>query len=312
MKKINLQAKNNRKNFKVAAFFLASAGIFLGQSAQAGEVENYYMFQSDVNKDVSSLSDSFSSGFFVKGFDNKTHNTQHEGFKGYAQGGEAAAGVRLSDAFTLGLGYVYTNISLKSQGIKNTVNGDSFFVFGKYQPEKWYISAKALANHSRYKDKSFTASNARSDIYRGEIFSGYEMGNVKNYSGIKYTYAHPVHQKTDMPHTAPRHNSELITAVIGTQYGYKYQISPNASLKPIGWLSGNYDVKSSNAQTVVDIPETSAFYVVNRHRLHRASLDAGLGLSATYKNIEMSLGYGLNWRVSQFSQTGKAALSFKF
>lgn len=312
MKKITSQEKNNKKIFKGSSFFLVAASLFLCQSAQAGAIENYYIFQSNVNKNGAVVADSFLPVFFVKGFNSKTRNKQHEGFKGYAQGAEAAAFVRLSDSFTAGLGYAHTTVSLKPKGAKSAINGDSFFVSGKYQPEKWYISAKALANHSRYKDKFFTAANARADMYRGELFSGYEMGDVHNYSGIKYTSVHPVHQKADMLHTAPRHNSELITAVIGTQYAHNYQLGSNTSLKPNGWLSGNYDVKSSNAQTVVDVPETSAFYVVNKHRLHRASLDAGIGLSATYKNVELSLGYGVNWRVSQFSQTGKASVLFKF
>lgn len=311
MSKIKTQRQRRNKKNKAFCLFLALAGIVLSQSVQAGEVDNYYIFQEDMSK-TKGLSDSFLPHFSARGFAHKTRNTQHDGFKGYAQGAEAVLSTKVSDSFSVGAGYVSSTVRLKTKEAVNRIKGDSFFVFGKYQPHKWYVSAKSLMNHSRYHDKLFEKARARADIYRGELFSGYEMGNVHNYSGIKYTYTHPVHQKDNMILSAPRHNGTLVTAVIGTQYGRQFQTGADTTVKPMLWVSGNYDLKSSNAQSFIDIPETSAFYVLNNRRLHRASLDFGVGLSASYKQLECAVGYGADWRVGQFAQTGKASLSFKF
>lgn len=284
-------------------------------SIPAKSEENFYNFQMNAQNNSLSQNNLFFSSHPLRlrtyGTYNITRNTQREGFKTYFKGGGADITAKLSETITAGVGYGYLTADLKQAGETNRIDGDSYYLFGKYQPKKWYLSGRFLFNHEQYKDKSFKSDEADADIYQGELFSGYEMGNVHNYSGLKYTYLHG----TDKEHTVnavPPDNGEVLTAVVGTEYQRVFHPLESVILSPRFWLSANYDLKSNSQQTIVDIPNSQFVYAFSGRRLHRLGLETGLRLGAAYKQAEVSVGYGLNWRVSHTSQTGDIRLSWHF
>ncbi len=301
-----------RKIFPVIIGMCFSVWAF---STAANGAEYIYHFQSKAPQNNSIPHEALSRENLAQvrlfGDYNMTRNTQREGFKAYLKGTGAELTAHLTDSVSAGIGYGYSTVDLKQEGNKNRIDGDTYFVFGKYQPEKWYVSANMTYNHSQYKDKNPTINQSSADIYRGSLFSGYDMGNVHNYSGLKYTYVHQK-EKENSAFSAPLQNGEVITAVIGTAYERAYQPTENIKLTPLFWLSGQYDLKSNSHQTVIDVSDSPFIYAFEGRRLHRLGLETGVQFRAAYKQAELSVGYGLNWRVSHTSQTGKLNLSWHF
>lgn len=310
-----------KKQFKKFSFsFLLTASLSVGSflgifggATSAQSAENINDFQLSAPENSSLQNESFFNNIRLRAFGdyNITRNTQREGFKAYFKGTGADITAQVSDSLSAGIGYGYSTTDLKKDGAKNRIDGDTYFIFGKYQPEKWYISANLTYNHSQYKDKNPDINQASADIYRGALFSGYEMGNVHNYSGLKYTYLHGK-DKNNAAFGTPIQNGEVITAVIGTSYKRLYHPTENLSLTPLFWLSGQYDLKSNSRQSVIDVPDSAFIYAFEGRRLHRLGLETGVRIGAVYKQAEMSVGYGLNWRVSHTSQTGKLNLLWHF
>ena len=246
----------------------------------------------------------------VSGFYNKTHNSQKNGFDLNVRGVVGQAQYQISNTFLMNVGYIYSDATSKMRQQKTNIQTDSYFIYGKYQPEKWYLSGQASYHYVRYKDDNADFfQKGKSDIYQASFISGYYLGNVHNYSGLKYTY---VDAKDDKSMVAPGKNGEVVTAFIGTQYAPTYQIKNGVVLTPQFQFAGSYDLKSNNHHAVVDMPDTNVVFALKGSRLHRAALKTGVGIDFQLQKAIISAGYNVDWRVSHFSQTGKIVLKYNF
>lgn len=255
--------------------------------------------------------DSASSALMRAGFiSNKTKNTQIRKLRGYSHGGYATFNLPLSESVSMGLGYTYLKTDVKSDNFKTNLYNDYYFISGKYQPAKWYVFALAGYNHGTYKRKEQPVlTQHHTDMYNVKLFSGYNLGNVNNYSGIKYTYVHPEsNNQAGMPYK----DGEVITAVIGTSFAKKYNTQAKILFVPKINLNLSYDLKSNNNQTLVEIPDANVAYVLNGRRLHRFALNSSIGIGIQFKELEIEAKYGIDWRTDYLAQTGIAALKYHF
>ena len=245
----------------------------------------------------------------ISAFYNKTHNSQRNGFDLNVRGVGGYMQSQITDSFLMRLGYAYSDATAKVQTQKTDIDTDSYYIYGKFQPEKWYIAGQLGYHHASYKTKESEVEKGKADIYQSSFISGYHFGNVRNYSGLKYTYVDTDKKENLM---IPRDNGEVLTAFIGTQYAPIYQINKCTSLTPSIRLAGSYDFKSNNHLTVMDMPESNTVYAIFGKRLHRAALKAGTGIGIQFKKAEITADYDIDWRVSHISQTGKIALKYHF
>lgn len=261
---------------------------------------------------VNSLQDNkIKVGSGLSGFYNKTHNSQQKGFDLNVRGLGVDIQSSIKDSFFMKMGYVFADATAKNISQKANIETDSYYVYGKYQPQKWYIAGQFNYHYARYKDKSdfVKPKKGKTDIYQSTIISGYHFGNVHNYSGLKYTYVNA--DKNNNPIRSVG-NGEVLTATIGTQYAPTYAMNNCTSVKPMFRFAGNYDIKSNNNLTVVDMPEINTVFALDGKRLHRASLNVGAGIGLQFKQAELLANYDVNWRISHISQTGKVALKYRF
>lgn len=247
----------------------------------------------------------------LSAFYNKTHNSQQKGFDLNTRGIGGYIQSKLSDSFLIRLGYTYADTTAKVSDKKTNIDTDSYYVYGKFQPEKWYLAGQFNYHYARYKDRNDTLEikSEKANIYQTTVMSGYHFGDVHNYSGLKYTY---IDGKITNNHIIPHRNGEVLTAVIGTQYMPTYQVNKCTSLTPKLRLAGSYDLKSNNQLTIVDMSETNTVLALNGRRLHRLALKAGVGFGLQFKQVELSTDYDIDWRVSHISQTGKVSLKYHF
>ncbi len=249
---------------------------------------------------------------WVKGLFNKTHNSQGDGFDAYSRGYAFGVDAQITEDWLIGVGYAKTNSTVKEDNRRTHVNGDNYFVYGKYQPAKWYIESVLNYGHAKNKAEAIGLTGRYDvDTYSAQLFSGYQYGIADNYAGLRYTYVKADDYNNGLNDVKGK-NTQVATAVIGTRISKEFDLNETVSYTPEFRLAGTYDIKSDNSKTNVNVIGGSTTYSVDGKRLHRAALEAGVGLTGTFGNMEVSAGYDIEWRVSNFAQTGMLKLKYNF
>lgn len=249
---------------------------------------------------------------WVRGLFSKNHNSQGDGFDAYTHGFAFGVDAQVTEDVLLGAGYARSATTVKEDLRRTHVNGDNYFVYGKYQPSKWYVESILNYGHNKAKSESLGLSADYSiDTYGAQLFSGYQYGIADNYAGIRYVYVNPDDYDNGLNRVEGK-SSQVATAVIGTRIAKEFQYKDNLVFKPEFRLAGTYDFKSDNSTANVSVIGGNTVYSVEGERLHRAALETGVGLTAKYGKMEVSAGYDVEWRVSNFAQTGMLKLKYNF
>ncbi|MBR5129788.1 MAG: autotransporter domain-containing protein [Alphaproteobacteria bacterium] len=251
-------------------------------------------------------------GPWIQGLYNKTHNTQGNGFDGYSQGFALGLDFDVCNKLLWGFGYGYTATDVKSGARKTQIYSDNIFLYGKYQPSKWYVSGIANYGHSNYKETSLgLISKYNVDSYSAAANVGYQSGIFDNYAGLRYSYITPDSYSNGLT-TVDGKNSQVGTAVIGTKISKAYK-TDGAVWKPEIRLAATYDVKSDNSSSIVGVVGGTTNYMVEGKRLKRFAVEAGAGITTTIaRNLDISLNYDANLRSKQTSQSGSVKLKYSF
>ncbi|MBR4926810.1 MAG: autotransporter outer membrane beta-barrel domain-containing protein, partial [Alphaproteobacteria bacterium] len=279
-------------------------------ASQIFNVAGTRMAANSTGRSGGSMAD-FAYGPWIQGLYNKTHNTQGSGYNGYSQGFALGVDVDVSKSVMLGAGYGYTATDIKMSGRKTQVYTDNLFLYGKYQPSKWYVSGVVNYGHSNYKEKAILDSKYTVDTYAASAMVGYDTGIFDNYAGVRYTYVNPDSYTNGLTEVNGK-NSQIGTAVIGTRISKKYKCN-SVIWKPEFRLAATYDFKSDNSTSFVNMVGGSTSYIVEGKRLKRFGVETGVGMTATIaKNTDLTVSYDAGLRDEQISQTGSAKLKFHF
>lgn len=250
-------------------------------------------------------------GPWIQGLYNKTHNTQGAGFDGYSQGFALGVDFDINEHSLIGFGYGYTASDVKSSGRKTQIYADNIFLYGKYQPNKWYIGGVANYGHANYKEQALLTDKYDVDTYAAALTVGYQSGIFDNYAGMRYTYITPDKHSNGLT-VVDAKNAQVGTAVIGTKISKAYK-AKGTIWKPELRLAATYDVKSDNHSSVVGMVGGNSSYIVEGKRLKRFAVEAGVGLTTTVaRNLDITLNYDANLRSEQTSQTGSVKLKYSF
>lgn len=250
-------------------------------------------------------------GPWIQGLYNKTHNTQGAGFDGYSQGFALGVDFDINEHSLIGFGYGYTASDVKSSGRKTQIYADNIFLYGKYQPNKWYIGGVANYGHANYKEQALLTDKYDVDTYAAALTVGYQSGIFDNYAGMRYTYITPDEHSNGLT-VVDAKNAQVGTAVIGTKISKAYK-AKGTIWKPELRLAATYDVKSDNHSSVVGMVGGNSSYIVEGKRLKRFAVEAGVGLTTTVaRNLDITLNYDANLRSEQTSQTGSVKLKYSF
>lgn len=248
---------------------------------------------------------------WVQGLYTKTHNTQTTGFDTYSRGFAFGVDSDVTNAVTVGIGYAYTATDIKSTR-KTQVYGDNYFVYGQYKPHNWYINGMFSYGHANYKEATI-ATTAKYDVdsYAAQVMTGYDYGIANNYAGVRYTYIDTDAYNNGVADIKTK-NAQIGTLVIGTKISKDFKPARGVLLTPEFRLAGTYDVKSDNNSATVAVMGASSTYSVTGERLSRGAIEAGVGLTANIKRLELSLGYDTSVRKRNFSQGGMVKAKYNF
>lgn len=248
---------------------------------------------------------------WVEGIYNKTHFSWDAGFDAYSQGFAAGMDVKASDSLLLGAGYGYTKTKVRSESYKSNIYSDTYFLYGKYQPEFWYASTTLSYGRGRYdQDEQQDSGRYHVDTYHGQLKIGYDRDGYDTYSAIRYTYVHPDNYMLGNDFIEQK-NSQVLTGVIGARM-FKHYEYKSVFFKPELRIAALYDFKSNNRASVVTIPATVMTYRADGHRLKRFGGEFGVGMTAILGPVDISLNYDIEVRSKYTSQTGMVDMQYHF
>ncbi len=260
-----------------------------------------------------------SVGPWVKGLYNKSKQEKTSGvagFHGYMQGVALGIDTLINDTYTLGIGYAYNTVDVKSLGRKTDVYGHNFFAYAQYQPNAWYINGTVSYGMSDYKEHKNVAGilvNGKYDVdtIGGQVMTGYETSfGLTPHVGARYLHIEQDSYTDTAGQRIETDNSDILTAVAGASYGYDIT-TENVVFTPELRLAATYDIISDNANATVAIG--SASYTSDGRRLPRFGVEAGVGLKWNIaQRMDINLDYDASIRRRYTSHTGTISLKYNF
>ncbi len=238
-----------------------------------------------------------------------------DGFKANSRGLAIGVDKEVTDTTVLGIGYGYMNTDVDSYGRDLEVDGHNFFVYGKYQPSKWYVSSVLNYNYSRYTEKKTPLGiSLRSEYdvnsYGAQLMTGYDMDNgITPEVGLRYLVVDADSYNDGMQHVRSD-KDDVLTAVAGIKYSTDIK-SDGIVFKPTARLAATYDVVSDNSRANVSVIGGNN-YSVDGERLHRFGVEAGAGVTASVDNIDITLEYTGAFRQDYKSQGGMLRARYNF
>lgn len=254
-------------------------------------------------------------GVWAKGMYNKTKHSDL--LNANTWGTSVGFDTDLNHSVILGVGYSYgqTDADLKNSNID--IDSNTVFVYGQYRNADWFINGTIAYIMSKYDwNKSVFGTDFNTAYHVNslseQVMGGYHFANgITPTLGLRYLN---VNQDSyfDGLTTVGKVNSTYLTGVAGVDYKYTW-IAPYTSLfwNPELHAAVTYDMVSDSNMAIVMIPGAAA-YTVATDELSRLGGEFGIGLSAEYYYLTVSLNYDLNVHRDFTSQTGSLKIKYKF
>lgn len=254
-------------------------------------------------------------GLWAKGMYNSTKHK--DVFSGHTWGGSIGFDTDLNHSVILGVGYSFgdTNVDLHSHDVD--IDSNTIFVYGQYRNSDWFVNGTIAYTMAKYDwNKSAFGLNLSPSYHVNslseQIMGGYHFDNgITPTLGLRYLDVHSDSYNNGLARVAAT-DSTYLTGVAGVDYKYVW-IAPNTSVfwNPELHIAATYDMVSDSDVAVVMIPGAAA-YAVETENLSRLGGEFGVGLTAEYYYLTVSLNYDLNVHKDYTSHTGSLKLKYKF
>jgi len=244
---------------------------------------------------------------------NDTDNIQ--GFTGDTFGMALGLDGDVNDNVTLGLGYAYSYTDVSASGRDTDINGHTFYVYGKYQPDAWYVRGMLNYGFAKYKEKADIGgiiNHAEYDVenYGARAYLGYDLPNgFTSETGLKithikrgsYTDSVGQHVKTD--------GIDVLTASAGLNYSTTVE-TKGKKWTPKAHIAFTYDLLSDNTNATVDV--AGGVYDIKGKKLNRFGVETGLGAEINLGQWDLSAEYDFGIRKNYISHTGMLKAKYNF
>jgi len=251
-----------------------------------------------------------------------SESNEYAGFKANNQGLAMGADKHFSKAVKAGIGYAYTDGTIKSDLRHNEVDTHTAFVYGEYKPTAWFINGSMSYGWSDYDNKAYsvlgtTQSDFSVEAFSSNIRSGYDISVGENAIvtpsiGMRYTNLNQHSYRDSDGKKISGSHSDIVTALAGVKAETTMQMNDSVILKPEGYLGISYDIANDADSSVVTLSNGSVYSVEGR-ALSRSGIEAALGLTAQIgDNWELSAGYEAKFRDDFQDHTGMLSLRYNF
>lgn len=254
------------------------------------------------------------SGMWAHGLINrsKMNGAFHGDTRGVAFGIDAT----FNRKYTFGMGYAHDNTDVHAGAQKTDIDSDTLFAYAQYKPNKWFINGAFNYTFADYTDKSDLfginiSSKHNVDSYGVQLLSGYDfVSGVTPSVGARFLHI-AQDEYTNGLVNVKASDTNFLTGVVGAKYAFDIVATPELTFSPELRAAATYDFMSDNATATVLVPGAAA-YVVDSDRLSRFGGEFGIGMSALYRGITVSLNYDLDLHKDYTSQTGMLKFRYNF
>lgn len=256
-------------------------------------------------------------GIWAQGMFNRSkYNGQ---FNGYTRGVSAGFDALIDKQYTIGLGYAFGHSDVHANGGRDTeIDSNSIFAYAQYKPSEWFVNAALNYTMSKYKeteDNVFGALRLKSDhdtdAFGGQVMTGYDFASgLTPEIGLRYLHVTQDGYNNGLAHVSSD-DTDFLTGIAGMKYRFAIENDSVINWFPELRAAATYDFVSDKAMSTVTMPG-AASYVVDGDRLSRFGGEFGIGLTAEYKGLEISLVYDLDLHKDYTSQTGMAKFRYEF
>lgn len=256
-------------------------------------------------------------GIWAQGMFNRSkYNGQ---FNGYTRGVSAGFDALIDKQYTIGLGYAFGHSDVHANGGRDTeIDSNSIFAYAQYKPSEWFVNAALNYTMSKYKeteDNVFGALRLKSDhdtdAFGGQVMTGYDFASgLTPEIGLRYLYVTQDGYNNGLAHVSSD-DTDFLTGIAGMKYRFAIENDSVINWFPELRAAATYDFVSDRAMSTVTMPG-AASYVIDGDRLSRFGGEFGIGLTAEYKGLEISLVYDLDLHKDYTSQTGMAKFRYEF
>lgn len=254
------------------------------------------------------------AGAWVQGMFNKSKlNDQFHGYsRGFALGGDTV----IADAFTIGGGYAYGTTDVHADNRDTDIESSTIFMYAQYKPTNWYLNATLSYTMAEYEEQATVfgmpmVNTYDVDSYGAQMMTGYTFASgITPEMGVRYLYVESDDYNNGLGDITVE-DTQYLAGVMGLKYAFEIESDWALKLRPELRAAATYDFLSDEAIATVTMPGAPA-YVVNGDRLSRMGGEFGIGLTAEYKGLNVSLTYDLDLHKDYTSQTGMLKFRYNF
>lgn len=238
-------------------------------------------------------------------------------FNGYTRGVATGFDAQIAKQYTIGLGYAFGHSDVHANGGRNTeIDSNSVFAYAQYKPSNWYINGALNYTLSQY-DEAVDAfglhltSDYDTNAFGAQVMTGYTFASgMTPEAGVRYLHVSQDSYNNGLTHV-DSDDTDFLTGVAGLKYRFAIENGAAINWFPELRAAATYDFVSDRAMSTVTMPGAAA-YVVDGDRLSRFGGEFGIGLTAEYNGLEISLTYDLDLHQDYTSQTGMAKFRYEF
>lgn len=259
-------------------------------------------------------------GMWAQGLFNKSKLGSD--FHGYTRGFAIGADALIDKVWTVGVGAAFNNTDVHAKNARDTdIDTTALFIYGQYKPNNWYVNGAVTYSMSDYDEKVEvlgTPMNSDYDVdaFGGQIMTGYDLAfGLTPEAGVRYLHIDEVTSDNGLTRVGAG-ESDFLTGVVGAKYAFTINTPIKNNTDMLVWrpelrAAATYDFISEAGQSTVTTPGVNA-YVLDGQRLSRMGGEFGLGLSAIYHGLEVSVNYELDLHEDYTSQTGMLKFRYDF
>ncbi len=255
------------------------------------------------------------NGFWMQGLFNKSKFASD--FHGYTRGIALGADTLIDKTWTIGGGLAFNNSDVHADAAHTDIDSKTLFLYGQYKPNNWFVNATATYTMSEYTEDKTVAGVALSDTYDvdsygAQIMTGYDFATgITPMAGVRYLHIAQEGYGTETGARVEAMDTDFLSGVAGLKYAFAIENDWAIQLRPELRAAMTYDFISDDASATVVMPNIAS-YKVNGERLSRMGGEFGIGLTALYRGMELSVMYDLDLHENYTSQTGMIKFRTQF
>ncbi len=253
-------------------------------------------------------------GVWAQGLYN--HSKYNGKFSGNTSGISVGADTLIDGKYTVGIGYAYNDTDVDSNSRSTKIESNSLFLYGQYKPAEWYVNAAlnyTMSDYTETSDPYGVVYESKYDVnsFGGQIAAGYDFAfGLTPELSVRYLNVSQDAYDALLGHVDAA-DANYLTGSAGVKYAFEIKSDSELKLRPELRAAATYDFLSDAAIATITAPGNLS-YVLDAERLSRLGGEFGLGLSAQYRGLEVSLNYDLDVHEDYTSQTGMLKFRYDF